>query len=114
MGGGMESTGDLVTGATGMLGSHLAERLIARGRRVRALVRPSSDTTFLESLGVELVRGNLTNPEDCRRAVRGGGGLYPSAAKVGDWGPWREYQVDSIDATQTLAHAAAVEGIKRF
>ena len=32
---------DLVTGATGMLGSHIAERLVARGRRVRALVRPA-------------------------------------------------------------------------
>src|SRR4051794_41015733 len=38
---------DLVTGATGLLGSHIAEQLASRGRRVRALVRPSSDTAFL-------------------------------------------------------------------
>jgi nucleoside-diphosphate-sugar epimerase len=105
---------DLVTGATGMLGSHIAERLIAQGRRVRALVRPSSDTTFLESLGVELVRGNLSDPEDSRRAVRGVETLYHSAAKVGDWGRWRQFQVDCIDATRTLALAAAEEGIERF
>ena len=97
-----------------MLGSHIAERLVARGRRVRALVRPSSDTTFLESIGVELVRGNLTDPETCRCALRGVEVLYHSAAKVGDWGPWRQFQVDCIDATRTLAEAAAGSGIARF
>src|SRR5437763_276475 len=56
----VEGPRDLVTGATGMLGSHIAERLVARGRRVRALVRPASDTRFLRSLGVELVVGDLT------------------------------------------------------
>src|SRR3712207_2512405 len=45
----------LVTGATGLLGSHIAERLVMRGDRVRALVRPGSRTDFLESLGVELI-----------------------------------------------------------
>jgi nucleoside-diphosphate-sugar epimerase len=110
----LESASDLVTGATGMLGSHIAERLIARGRRVRALVRPSSDTTYLDSLGVELVRGNLTDPEACRRALQGVEVVYHSAAKVGDWGRWRQFQVDCIDATRTLAQAAADVGIERF
>src|SRR5215207_8732319 len=55
----------LVTGATGLLGSHIAERLVARGDRVRALVRRASDTAFLESLGVELARGDLTDPASC-------------------------------------------------
>src|SRR4051812_23738562 len=97
-----------------MLGSHISERLVARGRRVRAFVRPTSDTSFLESLGVELIRGNLTDPEACRRALRGVEVLYHSAAKVGDWGRWRQFQVDCIDATQTLADAAAEVGIRRF
>ena len=44
--------GVLVTGATGLLGSHIAEKLTAQGYRVRALVRPSGDTGFLEGLGV--------------------------------------------------------------
>ena len=97
-----------------MLGSHIAERLIAAGRQVRALVRPASDTSFLEALGVELVRGNLTDPESCRRALRGVEVVYHAAAKVGDWGVWRQFQVDCIDATRTLARAAAEAGIGRF
>src|SRR4051794_25859644 len=97
-----------------MLGSHIAERLIARGRRVRAFVRPTSDTSFLESLGVELFRGNLTDPSACREALRGVEAVYHSAAKVGDWGRWHQFQVDCIDATRTLAEAAADVGIDRF
>lgn len=105
---------DLVTGATGLLGSHIAEQLVARGRRVRALVRATSETAFLESLGVELVRGSLADPAACARAVRGVDTVYHAAAKVGDWGRWSEFQVDCIDATRNLAQAASAVGVRRF
>jgi uncharacterized protein YbjT (DUF2867 family) len=48
-----------LTGATGLVGSHVAEEALRRGHHVRALVRGSSDTTFLDSLGVEKVPGDL-------------------------------------------------------
>jgi nucleoside-diphosphate-sugar epimerase len=110
----LERANDLVTGAAGMLGSHIAERLVGRGRRVRALVRPSRDASFIESLGVEVVRGDLTDPDSCRRALGGVETVYHAAAKVGDWGHWREFQSDCIDATRTLAGAAADAGVGRF
>jgi nucleoside-diphosphate-sugar epimerase len=103
----------LVTGATGLLGSHLAEQLAGRGDRVRALVRPSSDTSFLRGLGVELVEGDLTDPVACRRAVEGVGVIYHAAAKVGDWGTWAEFQAGCLDATANLAEAARA-GVSRF
>jgi nucleoside-diphosphate-sugar epimerase len=109
-----QSPWDLVTGGTGMLGSHIAERLTADGRRVRALVRAGSRTDFLESLGVELVRGDLTDPGACARAVEGADTVYHSAAKVGDWGAWHEFQTCCIDATRNLAEAAARAGVRRF
>jgi 2-alkyl-3-oxoalkanoate reductase len=105
---------DLVTGASGLLGSHIAERLVARGRRVRALVRPRSETSFLESLGAELVVGDLTDAVSCARAVDGVDTVYHSAAKVGDWGPWQEFQASCIDATGQLAQAAVLAGVSRF
>jgi 2-alkyl-3-oxoalkanoate reductase len=104
----------LVTGATGLLGSHLTERMIARGQPARALVRPGSKTDFLESLGVEILRGDLTDRAACKDAVAGIARVYHCAAKVGDWGRWREFQTGCIDATRTLAQAAAAEGIDRF
>jgi nucleoside-diphosphate-sugar epimerase len=109
-------TGDkvLVSGATGLLGSHLAERLVARGDRVRALVRHGSRTDFLDTLGVEIIRGDLTDRAACRAAVAGVARVFHCAAKVGDWGRWPEFQTGCVDATRVLAQAAASEAIDRF
>jgi nucleoside-diphosphate-sugar epimerase len=104
----------LVTGATGLLGSHLAERLLARGNRVRALVRPRSRTDFLEVLGVEIVRGDLTDPAACSAATADIAQVYHCAAKVGDWGTWPEFQTGCMDATRTLAEIAGRTGVDRF
>jgi 2-alkyl-3-oxoalkanoate reductase len=104
----------LVTGATGLLGSHLAARIVARGDRVRALVRPSSRTDFLDALGVEIIRGDLTDPAACQAGVAGAARVFHCAAKVGDWGRWHEFQTGCVDATRVLAQAAAREGIDRF
>ena len=89
----------LVTGATGLLGSHLAERLTALGDQVRALVRPESRTDFLDALGVEIVRGDLTDPAACAAAMAGVDRVFHCAAKVGDWGKWHEFQTGCLDAT---------------
>lgn len=104
----------LVTGGTGLLGSHLAERLTARGTPVRALVRPGSDTRFLASLGATFATGDLGDPDACARAVRGASVVYHAAAKVGDWGRWAEFQTGCLDATRNLAAAAVAEGVRRF
>ncbi|APW59362.1 NAD-dependent epimerase/dehydratase family protein [Paludisphaera borealis] len=104
----------LVTGATGLLGSHLVERLGARGDHVLALARQSSATGFLDERGVEVVRGDLTDPSACDRALDGINVVYHCAAKVGDWGSWCEFQVGCIDATRTLAEAAVRARVDRF
>lgn len=104
----------LVTGATGLLGSHIVERLIDRGQPIRALVRPTGDSSFLKSLGVDLITGDLTDPGACRLAVRGIDTIYHAAAKVGDWGTWDEFQGGCLDATRNLADAARSAGVRRF
>ncbi len=60
----------LVTGANGFLGQALVRALLAWGRRVRALVRERSDASALDG-GVEIVRGDATDPAALRRAVPG-------------------------------------------
>jgi nucleoside-diphosphate-sugar epimerase len=104
---------NVVTGATGLLGSHIAEALAARGERVRALVRPTSDTAFLRGLGVGLAEGDLQDVASVRRAVAGAEVVYHCAARVGDWGPWRLYQREVIDATRHLLDACRAEGVGR-
>lgn len=104
----------LVTGATGLLGSHIAEQLVRRNRRVRALVRPGSDTRFLESLGVDCCEGDITDAASLAAACRGIGVVYHAAARVGDWGPWHEFVAITIEGTRNLLTAATAAGVARF
>src|SRR5260370_5058465 len=95
----------LITGATGFVGSHLAEACVERGLSVRALVRPATDATLLESLGVEIVRGDLADGEALRRAVAGADCVLHCAAKVGDWGPVEDYRALNVHALGHLLEA---------
>jgi nucleoside-diphosphate-sugar epimerase len=104
---------NVITGATGLLGSHVAEQLVARGERVRALVRAGSDTSFLRPLGVELAEGDLGVPESLPRAAEGADVVYHCAARVGDWGPWPAFQAGVIDATGNLLNACQKVGVGR-
>jgi nucleoside-diphosphate-sugar epimerase len=104
----------LVTGASGLLGSHLAEQWVQAGAVVRTLLRSHSPAPFLDSLGVEKVHGNLRDPIACRFACEGMDIVCHAAAKVGDWGPWHEFQEDTVEATRQIADAARHAGIGRF
>jgi len=105
---------NLITGATGLLGSHIAEKLVAAGQPVRALVRPTSDVQFLQSLGVELVQGDVTDPASLVSAMRGIHTVYHAAAQVGDWGKWQWFVDISIHGTRNMLAAAKRADIKRF
>ncbi|MHC4561178.1 MAG: NAD-dependent epimerase/dehydratase family protein [Planctomycetota bacterium] len=105
---------NLITGATGLLGSHIAEQLINAGQPVRVLVRPSSDTRFLDSLGVEKAFGDITDRETLTDAFKGVTTVYHAAAQVGDWGKWKWFVDVTIEGTRNMLDAAATEGIERF
>jgi nucleoside-diphosphate-sugar epimerase len=105
---------NLVTGATGLLGSHIVEKLREAGRPVRALVRPSSDRTWLRAQGVEFADGDVTDPASLERACAGVQFVYHSAARVGDWGRWPDFQRVTIDGTRNLIDAAVRAGVRRF
>lgn len=110
-----ESDRILVTGATGLVGSHVAQQAHERGYRVRALCRPRSQTTFLQQCGVELVTGDLDDTESLRQACDGVSVVIHCAAKVGDWGPTDEYRKINVSGTQALLDAALQTGtLKRW
>ena len=105
----------LITGATGLVGSHVAERARQLGIRVRALARAGSDTRLLDQLGVERADGELTDPESLQKAVAGATIVVHCAAKVGDWGPVDEYRAVNVRGTEHLLNAAESSGtLRRF
>jgi dihydroflavonol-4-reductase len=73
----------LITGATGFVGGHLAELLVAEGWEIRALVRATSDVARLRQLGVELCEGGLADREAIGRASAGVEVVYHLAAVTG-------------------------------
>ncbi|MGO9837635.1 MAG: NAD-dependent epimerase/dehydratase family protein [Polyangiaceae bacterium] len=73
----------LVTGASGLLGSHVAELLSARGTQVRALVRKSSNRKHLETLrNVELFEGSVEQADRVREAIDGVDAVVHAAGLV--------------------------------
>jgi nucleoside-diphosphate-sugar epimerase len=104
---------NVVTGATGLLGSHIAEQLVGRGEEVRALVRPTSDTGFLQSLGAEIITCDLQDLQAVRRAVAGADTLYHCAARLGEWGGWKLFRAETVDATRNVVQACRDQGVER-
>jgi nucleoside-diphosphate-sugar epimerase len=104
---------NLLTGATGLLGSHIAEALTAGGECVRALVRPGSDVAFLRELGVELVEGDLLEPASLPKVVGQADIVYHCAARVGNWGTRKQFRTDIVETTRNLLDACAAAGVGR-
>src|ERR1700730_3152662 len=77
----------LITGATGFVGGHIAEAFVEHGWPVSAIVRPTSDTSFLQQLGVKLHTGELNDAKLAAEALADVDVVVHTAAKVGDWGP---------------------------
>lgn len=103
-----------ITGATGLVGSHAVEEALKRGLHVKALVRGSSDTRWLDSLGVEKVPGDLEDAEALRRGVEGADWVFNCAAKVGDWGSLEEFRRLNVEALRLLLDAASEAKVGRF
>jgi nucleoside-diphosphate-sugar epimerase len=72
----------LVTGASGFLGSHIAEQLARDGHAVRVLVRRTSDRSFLRGFETEEALGDVTQPESLPAAVAGVDAVVHAAGLV--------------------------------
>ncbi len=89
----------LVTGASGHIGGNLIRALLARGIRPRALVR--ENRRALDGLDLDLVRGDVLDPESLRRAAAGTDVVYHLAGRI---------SVVETDAAETWA--VNVEGTR--
>lgn len=105
----------LVTGGTGFVGSRLVRRLLARGERVRCLVRKTSSLGNLEGLPVEQITGNLQDSASLAEAVRGCRTVYHVAADYRLWSrdPQELYR-NNVNGTRNLLEAAERAGCERI
>jgi len=96
----------LVTGASGMLGAHIVERLASSGWSVRGFVRNASNCGWLEALGATPVEGNLTDKASVRLAARGCDAIFHAGAAVGSGGAWENYHTANVVGTANVVDAA--------
>jgi nucleoside-diphosphate-sugar epimerase len=104
----------LVTGASGFIGGHLVRGLVGEGYQVRCLVRPNSDTSLLDELGVETVMGDLTEPSSLANAVSGCSRVFHCAALVSDWATTKEIEQINVNGTRNLLEASVNASVERF
>ncbi len=103
----------LVVGGTGDLGGRVIDQLLARGKRVRALVRPGSDATRLEGLGVEVVRGDMLVPESLDPAMRGVSAVVSSAIGYSKRKKGDSLRTD-FEGNRNLVEAARRQTVPRY
>ncbi len=105
----------LITGATGFIGGHLAERLVRKGDRVSCLVRASSSLRWLKDLPLEYNKGEVTDPSSLIEAVRGIEVIYHLASVTKAVRPDDYYRINA-GGTRNLLDACrrAGPGLRRF
>lgn len=112
----------LVTGADGFIGSHLTELLLSLGYRVRALAQYNSFNSWgwlegIKSPALEVVCGDVRDPEFCREITNGCGTVFHLAALIAI--PYSYVAPDSyvdtnIKGTMNMCQAARAAQVDRI
>src|SRR5438093_9084618 len=104
-----------VTGASGFIGANLVHELNARGHRVKALLRASSDTRGLDGADFERVEGDVSDPARLTSALRGCDWCFHVAASYHLW--LRDYApmfAANVEGTRHVLEAAVRAGCSRI
>ena len=102
----------MVTGATGLLGSYVVERLLADGWAVRTLVRDSGRSGWLSRIGAEVRRGDVLDVPQFAAVTRGCELLVHAAAAIFHRDGWEGYARSNIQGTANAITAAQDAGAR--
>lgn len=103
-----------VTGGTGHLGHSLIPALTQAGYCVRALSRRPDQHPWLRDLGVEVVRGDVTDPALMRDAARGCRYVVHAAGLFSFWGKHERFEQTNVQGSANVMEAALSVGVERF
>jgi dihydroflavonol-4-reductase len=103
----------LVTGATGLVGSHVARQLVERGDDVRVTVRPRSRLQNLEALAVERVQCDVLDRRAVRRAMRGVERVFHVAGLTNLRADADTHYRINVQGTATVLEEALRAGVER-
>lgn len=112
MGGDLTPATFLVTGGGGFLGGAIVRALVRRGEAVRTFSRGRYPE--LEALGVEQLRGDLTDAAAVERACDGVEAVFHTAAKPGVWGTREAYFAPNVTGTRNVVRACLRCGVSRL
>ncbi|MFQ5423780.1 MAG: NAD-dependent epimerase/dehydratase family protein [Phycisphaerae bacterium] len=102
----------LVTGGGGFLGRAIAERLIARGDRVRSFARGGYPE--LRAIGAETLRGDIADRQAVTAACAGCDCVFHVAARAGLGGPYRLYHRINVIGTENVIAGCRAGGVSRL
>ncbi|QDT72005.1 NAD-dependent epimerase/dehydratase family protein [Lacipirellula limnantheis] len=102
----------LVTGGGGFLGRYIVEQLLARGDRVRSLGRGRYPE--LETLGVEVFRGDIADRDAVSKACQSVDAVFHVAALPGIAMQWAPYEQANIRGTAHVIAGCRAQGVSRL
>lgn len=104
-----------ITGASGFIGSHLADRLATEGHEVRALIRHTQDKEVFEGRGIKIIQGDLDNRQILSAGMEGCDVVFHLAAyaKPSSHDPYLPYRTN-VEGTINILEASKENKIKRI
>src|SRR5438067_925055 len=104
-----------VTGASGFIGANLVHELVARGHKVKALLRPGCDLRGLAGADYERVEGDVSDRALLERAMQGCDWCFHVAASYHLWlRDYRPMYAANVAGTRNVIEAAAAAGCSRI
>lgn len=104
-----------VTGASGFIGANLVHELVARGHRVKALLRPNADLRGLAGVDYEPIPGDIADRAALAAGLRGCDWCFHVAASYHLWLPdYAPMFAANVEGTRTVIQSAAAAGCSRI
>lgn len=106
---------NLVTGATGHIGNVVIRELLLRGQKVRAFILRGEDITPLKDLDIEIIDGDILDPESVEKAMRGVRTVYHLAGMISIMpGEYEKMRRINVEGTRNILVACRKRHVRKL